>query len=128
MKKQHLILSILILFLALNSVNAQIENEIRSYTDSIELLVTNGRKLIMQHIQTNDLKKVAEIYDYLVLITEEKNCRAFTYNEDIFIASIMYDWNGFFNHAAHMSETKKVSLCYQIITLSCLNFRNYSKK
>lgn len=114
MRKYYLILSVLLFFSTKNTVIAQIENEIKAFTDSTELLVINGRKMIWQHIQSYDNDKVAEIYNYLNEITRSKNCCAFTYNEDLFITSLINDWNEFLNCAANYSDNTRQPLCYQI--------------
>ena len=114
MKKNKILFFILALFVVSNSVNAQIEKEIRAYVDSLELSVNNGRKMLWQKIQERDFQKVAEIYDYLTFQTNINNCCAFTYNEDLLIASIIKDWSKLLEHFANFSEVTRTLLCYQI--------------
>jgi len=112
MKKIKLITSLLALFVTLNTVNAQIENEIKSFVDSTELLVNNGRKMLLQHVQTKDYQKVAEIYDFLNEKTQANKCAPFNYTEDLYIAILINDWDFFLTRVEFFSEITKEILCY----------------
>lgn len=72
---------------------AQIVDEIRSYIDTTEILVNNGRKLLIKRIEEKDYMKALEIYQYLTRITMDKNYSAFTYMEDLYINLLIGDWN-----------------------------------
>jgi len=112
MKKYKFLLSVCIFFTVLNPVNAQIEDEIKSFVDSTELLINNGRKMLLQHLQTKDYQKVAEIYNFLNMKTSTRNCSAFTYYESLYITSLINDWAGFLTQAAHYSDAIRKPLCY----------------
>lgn len=74
-------------------LNAQIGNEIKSYVDSTEILVTNGRKMIVNKIIIDDFSKAQEIYKYLTGLTNGKTISAFYYSEDIYLNILFADWD-----------------------------------
>jgi hypothetical protein len=90
MKKAFLILLIPIL-LPFSSYS-QIGNEIRSYVDSTELLVQNGRRMILRELNNGNLVKTKEIYTYLSQATENELYSAFYYVEDLYINMLVADW------------------------------------
>ena len=91
--KNNFIYLIISLLLISTNTTAQIENVIKSYVDSTELLVNNGRKLIIQTILAKDYKKTKEIYQYLDEKTENNELKAFGYFESIYINMIIHDWD-----------------------------------
>jgi len=113
-KKFKVVLSTFLLLIVISTVNAQIENEILSFVDSTELLVNNGRRLLLQHVQAKDYSKVTEIYDFLNEKANARNCAAFTYNEELFISILTNNWNNFLTKAEHFSETVQVPYCIAI--------------
>jgi len=113
-KKFRVVLSTFLLLTVLSTVNAQIENEIISFVDSTELLVNNGRRLLLQHVQAKDYSKVAEIYDFLNEKANARNCAAFTYNEELFISILTNNWNIFLTKAERFSEKVQVPYCIAI--------------
>lgn len=88
--KRNLILLITILI----SFNlfSQIGSEIVSYVDSTEILVHNGRKLILKELSDSNITKTKEIYDYLTQETKNEHYSAFYYIEDIYINMLADDW------------------------------------
>jgi hypothetical protein len=86
-------LIVLLLLLTSSQLNAQIENEIKTYVDSTEVLVTNGRKMIVNKILDNDYPKASEIYQYLTSLTAGKTFSSFYYSEDIYLNILFCDWN-----------------------------------
>jgi hypothetical protein len=114
MKEVKLFISVFMLSAALSTVNAQIENEIKSFVDSTELLVNNGRRMLLQHVQTKDYQKVAEIYDFLNEKTQANKCAPFNYTEDLYIAILINDWDFFLTRVEFYSEITKGILCYPI--------------
>ena len=74
-------------------LEAQLENEIKTYVDSTEVLVTNGRKMMVNKILENDYSKAHEIYQYLTNLTAEKTYSSFYYSEDIYLNILFGDWN-----------------------------------
>lgn len=101
-----------LILLASIQADAQIENEIRSYVDSTEIIVNNGKRLLLDEIRLFNYGKVAEIYSLLNKKTEPNKCTAFTYNEHLFIALFTSDWNTFLNKAEGI-KTDRNFLCYQ---------------
>lgn len=73
-------------------LRAQIDKEIKSFVDSTELIVTNGRKMLLEKISKGDNLKAMEIYLYLTNVTAGKNYSAFYYNEDVMINLLFCDW------------------------------------
>jgi len=90
MKKSLLILIIPIL-LPLASF-FQIGNEIRSYVDSTELLVQNGKWMILKELNNGNLVKTKEIYTCLSKETENEMYSAFYFIEDLYINMLVADW------------------------------------
>ena len=73
MKRNLTIILIAIMFPL--SIFSQISNEIATYVDSTELLVHNGRKMILKELADNNLVKTKEIYDFLTEKTKKpSNC------------------------------------------------------
>lgn len=97
----------LIPFVSSNFVNAQIENEIKSFVDSTEFVVNNGRKLIIQKLNTKDYAKIKEIYYFLINETLNSKYKAFTYTEKLYINTLTKDWNAlvdlFINYKSEIS-------------------------
>jgi len=114
LKKCRLALSVFLLFTALNTVNAQIENEIISFVDSTELLVNNGRRMLLQHVQSKDYHRAAEIHSFLNLRANAKNCAVFYYNEELYISILTNNWNDFFTKAENFSEVIRIPFCILI--------------
>lgn len=73
-------------------VVAQIADEIKSFVDSSEIIVNNGRKLMVSKIQEGNYSKANEIYTYLTGVTEGKSSSAFIFTEDIFLNLLFCDW------------------------------------
>jgi hypothetical protein len=107
------ILSLLVfIFAGILSVQAQIENEIRNYVDSTELLMNNGRKLLVQKILDEDILKARKIFYYLKDESASKKCTSFYYGEELYIYMALSDWNNWFNHAEKISELNNQGICY----------------
>ena len=116
MKKRNLLLSAFMLFTALNTVKAQIDMEemIKSFVDTTELLVNNGRRMILHNVRTGDFEKVAEIYEFLNERTSAYNCDVFTRDEIMHITILTNNWNEFLTRAEHFSNmTRRNPICYQ---------------
>lgn len=71
---------------------SQIVDEIKAYVDSNEILINNGRKLLVEKINNKDYQKAKEIYEYLNQETQSTKYKAFSYNEHLFFNSIINDW------------------------------------
>jgi plasmid maintenance system killer protein len=82
-------------FLYAGYSNAQIENEIKSFVDSSEVIVNNGRRLLVNEIKKNNNEKAEEIYDYLTAYMVDKPYDAFSYSEKIYISLILRKWYTF---------------------------------
>lgn len=74
-------------------VNAQIIEEIKSYVDSTELIVNNGRRMLVQKITEGDNLKAQEVYRFLTEQTANTNYSAFDFTEDIYINLLINDWH-----------------------------------
>ena len=86
MKRNLTIILIAIMFPL--SIFSQISNEIATYVDSTELLVNNGRKMILKELADNNLVKTKEIYDFLTEKTKDKPFSAFYFIEDFYSATV----------------------------------------
>lgn len=90
MKKR--VLFILISFLVTGITYSQIDQEISSFVDSTELIVNNGRKMILKNLSENNIEKANEVYLYLSKTTSNENYAAFYYIEDLYINLIAKNW------------------------------------
>jgi hypothetical protein len=93
MKSIRIILISLLFIVFPLKVKSQIENEIKAYVDSTEIIVNNGRKMLVKSLTEHNYPKAFEIYQYLTNLTLKKNYSAFYYSEDIYINMLMGDWN-----------------------------------
>jgi len=89
--KRNLIIVLIAILFSYNSFS-QIGSEIVSYVDSTELLVHNGRKMMLKELGDSNLLKTKEIYDYLTEATKNNHYSAFFYMEDIYINMLTGDW------------------------------------
>ncbi len=114
MKKSKSYIVVLLFCFAALDANAQIGNEIKAYVDSSEMIINNGRRLLLQSVQTKDYRKMAEIYNYLKVESSLNNCIPFSYNEDLHITSLTGSWDEFLIKAENFSVDAKETLCYPI--------------
>lgn len=91
--KRRIYLSFILLSSLAMSLTAQIENEIKIFVDSTEIIVNNGRKLLIKKLGENDINKVYDIYVYLSERTEKKGFASFDYTEGLYIAAITKNWH-----------------------------------
>lgn len=100
-----------ILFLSVllysSSLFSQIENEILSFVDSTELIIENGRQLLVNNLNYSNIEKAQEVYDYLKLKTQEKNSNAFYYSEEIGLVILFQDWDAFLKMASEYENSKE---------------------
>ena len=89
---KYKLLLIFILSVSTFVAKAQIANEIKSYVDSTEIIVNNGRKLLLDNLSEDNLLKTKDIYLYLKEATESKSYAAFYYVEEIYLNTIFKDW------------------------------------
>ncbi|MBN1251017.1 MAG: hypothetical protein JXR51_12160 [Bacteroidales bacterium] len=94
------------------NIKAQIEDVIKSYVDSTEFLVNNGRKLILQTIIEGDYKKAQEIYQFLDEKTQSSDIKAFDYYESIYITMLIHDWRNWSELTKNYNDYRK-SKIYQ---------------
>ena len=110
MKKIKTLIALFLILLSAQ-VSAQIESEIKSYVDSTEILVNNGKRLLLENVRDLNYTKAAEIYSYLNEKTKLKQCEAFTYNEHLAITLLTSDWYTFLDKAENIKTTNK-TVCY----------------
>lgn len=84
--------------LSVQSVSAQIADEVKSFVDSTEIIVNNGRKMIVSRILEDNYTKANEIYRYLTEVTTQKPYSAFHFTEDIYLNLLFCDWNNLKEH------------------------------
>ena len=115
MKKIKLLLCTIALFTFLNTANAQqLEQEIISFVDDTEVLINNGRRMMLHYVQARNFERVAEIFEFLNERTQAHNCEAFTYQEDLLITLLTNNWNEFFTRAEYFLEIARIPLCMPI--------------
>ena len=110
--KNKIFYSIICLILINLSVSAQIEDEIKSYVDSSEVLVNNGRKLLLKNLLEGEIKKSKEIYQYLSNKTANQDFAAFYYTENLYINCLLSDWKEWINKAMGFRQYYRDN-CYQ---------------
>ena len=93
--KRFSLIAILAFLFTLSS--AQIAEEILSYQDSSRMIVNNGRELLIDKIALYDFEKANEIYLYLQEITSQKQQRAFSNSETIYINLITGNYRELLN-------------------------------
>lgn len=103
MKRNLLISIFLVVGLAL-STKAQIENEINAYVDTTEVIIKNGRKLLIKTLMEKDDPKAREIYLYLESIGSATVLSAFDYNETLFAGAALGNWD---TMIAYMKEFRQ---------------------
>ncbi len=108
MKSKLIALVLLITFST--SAYSQIENEIKTFVDSTEIIVNNGRKYLLEQTKQENLEKVREIYNYLNNATSEKPYAAFYYAEHLYINTILKDWNSLLRYASNYDSLKSETL------------------
>lgn len=84
--------------------NAQIENEIRSYVDSSEVILNNGRKLLIQSIIDKDFEKSTEVYNYLQTVAARQGYLAFTYTDILYVSLLSHNWREWIDYAKNYDE------------------------
>lgn len=111
--KKSILISLLIMFMGIGSSNAQIANEIRSFVDSTEILMNNGRRMLIQSLIQKDVLKATRIFLYLNDESSGKSCSSFNYGEELYIRILLSDWNGLLTHMEQIKEKRELSPCYQ---------------
>jgi len=110
MKTSKKMLIIGLFFLSFQ-LNAQIEKEIKTYVDSMEILLTNGRKLLLEEVQLFNYPKATEIFNFLEKNADSKNCNAFNYTEKLYISMLISNWDYFFDEVI-IIKNERNSYCY----------------
>lgn len=111
--KKSILISLLIMVMGISSSNAQIANEIRSFVDSTEILMNNGRRMLIQSLIQKDVLKATRIFLYLYDESSGKSCSSFNYGEELYIRILLSDWNGLLTHMEQIKEKRELSPCYQ---------------
>ena len=96
--QKSLFLIVLLLILFSFSGTAQVATQIRTYVDSTEAQVVNGRKLLIQKLTQNNDHQANEIYQYLSGLRKENNSEAFNYTENIYASLLLGNWNQLINY------------------------------
>lgn len=113
MKRQLTVFLTTLFALGFLNAQAQIEEEIKSFVDSTEIIVRQGRKMMAEKINQNNYDKVKEIYNYLNKKTAEEDCSPFGYNEHIYLLTVTNQWDKWLERAANYEEYK-MPVCYNI--------------
>lgn len=93
-------------------VQSQILNEIRSFVDSTEIILDNGRKMLYQNLAAGDYEKAAEVYQFLKTEAAGNHCFALNYNEDLYVNLLLNNWEDWLDNAANYNDIIKLSACY----------------
>ncbi len=109
--KLLILTSTLLVLFKLNICQAQIEQEIKTYIDSSELIINNGRKMLINNIENKNYPKSREIYNYLRSRNTGNTYYAFYYTEELMITALTEDWTNFLNLAENYNELSQ-NRCY----------------
>lgn len=88
-----------ILVLISLQLSAQIENEIKQFVDSSEIIINNGRKLLIKSLVHEDLDKANEIYSFLINHATDGDYLTFSYTEDLYLNLIFGNYSSFIDKA-----------------------------
>ncbi len=110
--KKNILFIVLVLTLVGFKAQGQIRDEIRSFVDSTEIFMNNGRRLLLHSIMEDDILKSRQIYFYLRDESQKKNCSALSYQEELLVLAIISDWSGFFNHVSSYNDFTAKRMCY----------------
>ena len=122
MKKIKLLLSTIALFAFLNTANAQqLEQEIISFVDDTEILINNGRRMMLHYVQARNFERVAEVYHFLNERTSERYCVVFAFHEEIHIAALINNWDDFFAIVRDFDDIERMTLCVPLQDHSLFN-------
>lgn len=105
------VIVVAVLFLVSVFSEAQIADEINSMVDSNEVIINNGRKLLVKSFKENNLEKASQVYYYLLTAIDDTDCVAFEYYEQLLITSLTSDWFKWLELAENIQEYKK-PICY----------------
>jgi len=111
MKKRYFFTLLFFVFLNITA-KAQIENEIKNYVDSTEILINNGRKFLAKTIQSGDLQKSQEVFHFLMMEGEERNCWSFSFKEQLLLNVVFKDASSLLSLMQNNNENG-VQLCYR---------------
>ncbi|PLX18019.1 MAG: hypothetical protein C0599_12795 [Salinivirgaceae bacterium] len=89
MRKLIIIISCILI---VNTLSAQIESEIKTFVDTTEVYINNGRAIIAKSLIKNDIDKVEKVYKFLKGITEQSSLPSFYYREELAINFLIKDW------------------------------------
>ncbi|MFW5983352.1 MAG: hypothetical protein ACOCQ4_02535 [bacterium] len=113
MKTKTTLILTISFFLTFMKSYAQVEDEIKTFVDSTEIIVTQGRKMMAHKINEKKYEKVLEVYDYLNEKAAESDCYPFTYVENIYLFAVTAQWDRWIEMAENYEEYNK-PLCSQI--------------
>ncbi len=111
MKKNH-VLSLLLTMLLCGSATAQIENEIKNYVDSAEVLMNNGRKLLVTSVKNGNRQKSQEVFQYLSMKGDAQNCSVFSFNEQLVLNVFFKNWEQVLDLMRNYQSGHE-EMCYQ---------------
>lgn len=94
----------ILLFLFSGSLMAQIENEIRNFVDSTEILINNGRRLLIKNLEEDNPDKANQVYTYLINASGKDICRAFSYDEQMCLSLIFENYQIWTDHAINFRQ------------------------
>lgn len=110
--KKKLVLAILFASAFSITTTAQIENEIKNYVDSTEILLNNGRKFLAKSIREGKIQKSQEVFHYLMMKGEERNCSSFSFKEQLLLNIVFNNWDEALTQMANYNEDRDF-LCYR---------------
>jgi len=111
--KTKILIGLIFVFAFSITASAQIENEIKNYVDSTEILINNGRKLLSKSIQDGNLQKSKEVFHFLMMKGEERNCWSFSFKEQILLQAAYSDWNALLKLVGNYSDEVNNFMCYR---------------
>ncbi len=97
-----------LLLFSFSCLKAQIKNEILSYSDSTDIIMNNGKELMMQSLMSGNDEKAKEIYYYMQDEAIKRGFLAFSYIDILYINALSHNWGEFFDYIKNFKE--KVNL------------------
>jgi hypothetical protein len=111
--KNRILAFLLVVMTLASSAQAQLIDEIRTFVDSTELIMNNGRRMLYQSLATGDKDKADDLHNFLKEQALAKHCFAFNYNESLYICLLLNDWDAWLDNARNYKTIVTLSSCYQ---------------
>lgn len=116
----------LLFFMSLVSLkaSAQIENEIKNFVDSTEILLNNSRKYLSQCLNDNKIEKSNEVFLFIMMKGEEKNCSSLDFKEQLLLLTIFKNWDAVLQKMGNYSIENEYACLQNPISIDDVIFKS----